>query len=197
MQALNIEVMGLRELEMSLGRLAPRARRILSISANDTARKLRTDLNRKARQTYVVKAQKFNKGAKLIPASNATLTAVLHMRGRPLPLSNFQIRKNTKRTAGKGHQLQSTSATPISGPNGNKTFMATIHNQKRNGDAAKDHTGLFYRLTKRRLPIEQIYASSVPVMVGGDKVFGEAGPEAERLLMHNVGRQIDLLLRRI
>ncbi len=192
MYAMSVHVMGLDELRWRLGKLEPEAKNVMRMSVNDTAVKARKMLNDKARERYKVKKTKFNKALKLKRASNATLTAVLYAKGHHLPLSYFEVRKNGKRKAGQGHQLQSTSPTPIS-KEGNKTFVIRV----RRGDQESSHRGLFYRETDERFPILQVYGSSIPSMIGSQGVFGTLQLVITKELNTNLQRHIDLVLRRI
>ncbi len=166
------------------------------MAVNDTARSARKDLNDKARQTYVVKKTRFNRNLKLHPASNRTLTATLHTKGRPLPLSYFQVRKGREPAAGKGHQLQSTSLSPIV-KNGNKAFVQTVRSKKQKEEGSKGHRGLFYRLGRARFPIVQVYGSSVPVMIGGKRVYGEMADSIQDTLYKKLDHHIEGVLRRM
>lgn len=192
MYTMDVHVMGLDELKWRLGKLAPEAKNVMRMSVNDTAAKARKMLNDEARERYVVKKTKFNKALKLTKANNATLTAVLHATGRPLPLSYFEIRKNGKRKAGQGHQLQSTSLTPISKDAG-KTFVIRV----KRGNQESSHRGLFYRETDNRFPILQVYGSSIPSMIGSQRVYGTLQPVITNELNSNLQRHVDLVLRRI
>lgn len=192
MYTMDVHVMGLDELKWRLGKLAPEAKNVMRMSVNDTAAKARKMLNDEARERYVVKKTKFNKALKLTKANNATLTAVLHATGRPLPLSYFEIRKNGKRKAGQGHQLQSTSLTPITKDAG-KTFVIRV----KRGNQESSHRGLFYRETDNRFPILQVYGSSIPSMIGSQRVYGTLQPVITNELNSNLQRHVDLVLRRI
>lgn len=192
MYTMNVHVMGLKELEWRLGKLAPEARKVMRMSVNDTAVKTRKMLNDEVRERYAVKKTKFNKALKLTRANNVTLTAVLHATGRPLPLSYFEIRKNGKKKTGQGHQLQSTSLTPIRKESG-KTFVIRV----KRGEQENSHRGLFYRESEKRFPILQVYGSSVPSMFGSQRVFGTLKPAIEDNLGTNLQRHIDLVLRRL
>lgn len=192
MYTMDVHVMGLDELKWRLGKLAPEAKNVMRMSVNDTAAKARKMLNDEARERYVVKKTKFNKALKLTKANNATLTAVLHATGHPLPLSYFEIRKNGKRKAGQGHQLQDTSLTPISKEAG-KTFVI----RAKRGNRESSHRGLFYRDTENRFPILQVYGSSIPSMIGSQRVFGTLKPVITDELSSNLQRHVDLVIRRI
>lgn len=192
MGEMTVHVMGLERLRIRLGRMAPEARKVMRMAVNDTAVKARQELFDEARDRYAVKKTKFNKGLTLTRATNATLTATLSSRGKPLPLSYFEIRKNGKRKAGQGHQLESTSPTPIS-KEGNKTFVTRVKQDTQ----TSEHRGLFYRATEKRFPILQVYGSSVPVMIGSRQVYGRMEPTIQSELQKNLQRHIDLVLRRI
>ncbi len=195
MHSMDVQVMGLDELRRRLGNMAPEAKKVMRMTVNDTAMQTRKLLNDKARERYVVKKTKFNKSLKLDRATNATLTATLSAKGKPLPLSAFEVRKNGKRKSGQGHQLQSTSLTPIS-KNGNKTFLITLRGSRSDGIMYK-HRGLFYRPTDNPFPILQVYGSSVPTMIGNRQVYGRLKPVIQSELQKNLQRHIDLVLRRI
>ncbi len=195
METLDIQIMNLDELERRLGKLAPQARKIMRMAVNDTAGKARTEMRRKAQETYVVKTGKFNKGLTLSKATNATLTATLHSNGKNLPLSYFEIRKNGKRMTGKGHQLTSTSPVPVR-KNENKSFVTKVDWKNKKGEAGA-HRGLFYRLGKKRYPIMQIYGLSVPVMLGGKRVYGQLEPVIQSTLYDRLQHHIDYVLGRL
>lgn len=192
MNGMTVHVTGLEELRMRLGRMAPETRKVMRMAVNDTAVQARKQLFDEVSDRYVVKKTKFNKGLTLTRATNATLTAVLSSKGRPLPLSYFEVRKNGKRKAGQGHQLESTSLMPIS-KNGNKTFIAYA----KHGGQKSAHRGLFHRKDEKRFPILQVYGSSVPSMIGSQHVYGRLEPRIQSDLQKNLQRHIDLVLRRI
>lgn len=187
MNELTIRVLGLDDVRMRLGRLSPEATKVMRMAINDTAQQARKQLNDEARQRYVVKKTKFNKSLVLKRATNTSLTATLTSKGKPLPLSYFEIRKNGKRKAGQGHQLKSTSLTPIRKEE-NKSFTGRLSN---------GHRGLFYRSSEKRYPILQVYGSSVPSMIGGRSVYGRLEPVINSNLQDNLQRHIDLVLRRM
>ncbi len=195
MKQMTIQVEGLEDVRRRLGRLAPEARKVIRMAVNDTAVEARKQINDRVRERYIVKKTKFNKGLTLTRATNKTLTARLTAKGSTLPLVYFDTRKNGKRKAAQGHQLHSTSLKPII-KNGNKSFVTKVKAVSKNGEI-KEHKGLFYRVSKHRYPIEQVYGSSVPVMIGSKKVYGTLEPVIQSDLQKNLQRHIDLVLRRI
>lgn len=117
MPTMNIHVTGLEEVRRSLGRLAPAANDIMKTAINETAKAARGDLVAKARRTYMVKAGSFNKSMKLKRATKNSLTAVLHSRGKPIPLRGFVYTKHNVATGdpAAAHQIRGRRNFPCRG----------------------------------------------------------------------------------
>lgn len=225
MPTMNIHVTGLEEVRRSLGRLAPAANDIMKAAINETAKAARGDLVAKARRTYMVKAGSFNKSMKLKRATKNSLTAVLHSRGKPIPLRGFVYIKHNVATGdpAAAHQIRGRRNFPLV-INGRKAFYARM---------PQGHTGIFVRvagsaetggikgrweknqkgkweLQKRRTrnkktgedlkpreQIRQLYGSSIPVMFGGTRVYDELKPQIEEKLHNRLENYVEQALRRL
>lgn len=225
MPTIDIHVAGLEEVRRSLGHLAPSANDIMKTAINETAKAARGDLVAKARRTYMVKAGSFNKSMKLKRATKNSLTAVLHSKGKPIPLRGFAYTKHNVATGdpAAAHQIRGRRNVPLV-INGRKAFYARL---------PQGHTGIFVRIAgsaekggimgrwkknqkgkwelrerrtqnkktgkdlKPREKIRQLYGSSIPVMFGGTRVYDEIKPQIEQKLHDRLGNYVEQALRRI
>lgn len=222
MYRMDVHVMRLDELERRLGNLAPAAKDIMKTAANETAKEARNSLVDRARKTYTVKRGAFNKSMKLKKATKSTLTATLYTAGKPIPLRGFAFIKHDVGTGEpvKAHQLKGRRNAPII-KNGRKAFyakMPTGHTGifhrvkgsamefrwKRNAKGKMEADPLrkkSVRHTERKLkPREQImekFGSSIPVMLGGTRVYDETKPKIEETLQKKLENYTEQVLRRI
>lgn len=208
MYGMDVHVMGLDELKRKLGTLAPAARDIMKTAVNETAKDTRKSLVDRARRTYMVKAGAFNKSMKLKKATKSSLTATLHSTGKPIPLRGFSYVKHNvaSREPAKAHQLRGRRNAPLV-VDGMKAFYARM---------PTGHTGLFHRVEgsamqrrgtqtvrgkKRELkPREKIvekFGSSIPVMIGGTRVYDKTKPRIEKSLQQKLENYTDQVLRRM
>lgn len=210
-ESIEVYLDGLEELKRDFSKLRVSAPEIVKMAVNETAIKARQDLYKKADSTYKVKKTKFNKSLKLNKASVSSLTATIHTKGRPLALSAFEYRRHTKAgRAAMAHQLQSTRPVQLGEP-GYRAFVARMQNAKGPG-----HLGIFVRVEgseskaseeyrksdkfkfkKKPKPREQIrefFGSSVPVMVGGERVFGSLKNQIEDELKNALRRHAERIL---
>lgn len=194
-ESIELYLDGLEELKRDFSKLRVSAPEIVKMAVNETAIKARQDLYKKADSTYKVKKTKFNKSLKLNKASVSSLTATIHTKGRPLALSAFEYRRHTKAgRAAMAHQLQSTRPVQLGEP-GYRAFVARMQNAKGPG-----HLGIFVRIkgsqmeNKKKEQIREFYGSGVPVMVGGERVFGSLKNQIDNELKNALRRHAERIL---
>lgn len=216
MYSMDVQVMGLEELEKKLGTLAPMAKDVMKTALNETAKDARKELANKARNTYMVQYGAFNKSMKIRKARKSNPTATIYSVGKPIALRGFAYIPHNRESgeAAKAHQLRGNRNVPI-GKKGYRMFYARM---------PQGHTGLFMRVPgstmenkfkknekgkwerykreqkKENKPREQIkekFGSSIPVMLGGTRVYDEKKPEIEANLQNKLGNYVDQILRRM
>lgn len=147
---------------------------------------LAKDVNRRYRIT-----QKDTKDSmSMIKANAGRPMGAIIVKGAPRPLINFRV-THPKKAAPKGAQLRGGSTKPLI-KGDIKAFFATMHNK--NG---KDHFGIFQRQSAARLPIKQLYGSSVPTMIAGNKgIYKQAEKLIAEKLAHNLETRVQYRIRR-
>lgn len=156
---------------------------VLRKTINDTAKSARKEVAAKAQETYTVKSGTFNKSMKIENATQKYLQATIYTEGSPTVLYGFKRRKNIGSTAAKAQVLASGSLKELvlkGGADNGKDLKAFVQTIK------SGHTGIFQRMTsserlkstsKKRNAIKQLYAPSIPQMVGNEKkVYSEVQP---------------------
>ena len=195
-ESIEVHLDGMEELRRNFSKLRISAPGVVRLAVNETAIKARQDLYEKADSTYKVKKTKFNKSLKITKASNSTLTAVISTKGRPLALAAFDYRRHTKGgRAAMAHQLQTTRPVQLGEP-GHRAFVARMPNA--NG---ADHLGIFVRVKGTQMddkPKEQVrefFGSGVPVMIGGERVYGSLQGKIEDQLKYALRRHAERVLK--
>ena len=173
-----------QQVEKKLGDMKSKTPQVMKDALNKTAKQARTDLRRKAQETYTVKAGKFNKAMTIKNATTGNLTAIIKTTGQPLPISNFKT-SMSKSAGGKAQVLAAGGLKSLQ--KGNiKAFKSTV---------GAGHAGMFQRKGQARLPIKQFYSNSIPVMIGNEKrVYGIVEPKIRDHLKKNIEGQISRVL---
>lgn len=173
-----------QQVEKKLGDMKSKTPKVIKDALNRTAKQARTDLRRKAQETYTVKAGKFNRGMTIQNATTGNLTAIIKSTGAPMPITSYRT-SMAKRAGGKAQILTAGGLKTLQ--KGNiKAFKSTV---------GAGHDGMFQRKGKERLPIKQLYSNSVPVMIGNEKrVYGVVEPKIKQNLEKNIEGQIRRVL---
>lgn len=165
---------------------------------NDTAKSARREIVTQAQKQYSVKAGAFNKSMQIENATKKHLQATLHSEGKPMPLYGFKKRKNIGPVAAKAQVLSRGSLKELTlkgGDDNGKDLKAFVQKMKKNG-----HLGIFERMTReerrksisqKRSPIKQLYAPSIPQMLGNEKdVYAVVQPVIVKELRKNLEKHI-------
>lgn len=196
-ESIEVRLDGMEELRRNFSKLRVSAPGVVRLAVNETAIKARQDLYEKADSTYKVKKTKFNKSLKITKASNSTLTAIISTKGRPLALAAFDYRRHAKSgRAAMAHQLQTTKPVQLGEP-GHRAFVARMPNP--NG---ADHLGIFVRVKGTQMKdkpkkeqIREFFGSGVPVMIGGERVYGSLQGQIEDQLKYALRRHAERVIR--
>mgnify|MGYP001126466612 CR=1 FL=1 len=188
-ESIEIYLDGMEELRRNFSKLRVSAPGVVRLAVNETAIKARQDLYEKADSTYKVKKTKFNKSLKITKASNSTLTAIISTKGRPLALAAFDYRRHTK-------SGRATKPVQLGEP-GHRAFVARMPNP--NG---ADHLGIFVRVKGTQMKdkpkkeqIREFFGSGVPVMIGGERVYGSLQGQIEDQLKYALRRHAERVIR--
>ncbi len=174
---------------------------VMKRTINDTAKSARGKILEELKQKYVMKERAFNKEVAIEYATGRHWNATIETEGEPIPLYDFQIRKNRGKTAAKAKVLTASTLEELTvkGADRNgKDLKAFVQKMPDNG-----HYGVFRRLTTtekvsaqaqyaeekkkndnegntvlkrlgkrlRRNFIRQLHSLSTPQMVGGERIF--------------------------
>ena len=202
---IQVQVINEKEVARRLHRMPEKVPKTIRLAVNDTARKARSRIGKKAQETYTVKISGMNRALNMTPATNSDLIAKLRASGEKLSASKFSTRAGTlgsekyfnptiKRwQTGKGGQgagiqlLKSGSIKRGSNPP-NKWFKTKV--------GKGGHNGVFSRSGSGRLPIKEKMGLSIPQMLGSEKhVYGILEPHIQSDLNKALNRHIARAIR--
>ena len=180
----------LAAIERKLGDMRSQAPRVFKLALNDTARQAKSDLAKKAQETYAVKVGGFSKNVRLEAATTSTLEAWLKAKGSRLPIT----RKNFSVQGGKGPKgpYMKTLIKKSEGQHtwGSRAFHNVLGKSGHQGAAEYVGGG-----QPGRLHIKTLYTVSVPQMLGNEReVYGIVEPHIMENLQNNVNRHVARIL---
>lgn len=152
---------------------------------NRTAQRVKTESHRKIRETYYIKQKDVAAIVSVSKSSKYQAYAEVRAKGRNIPLYKFSASPRTRRNPPpkvlKARVKKGEKLKPIKG-----AFIAQVG---RGG-----HMGVFERLSKRRLPIRELYGPGVPQMLGNREVIDHlektAVTEMEKRFAHELERRL-------
>lgn len=171
---------------------ASEGRRAYKNALNQTAKKARKLLQKKAQETYVIKAGGFNNAAKIENATAGNLEAFIKASGKRNELKQFKVSpasyaSGANRPSVVRAKVVKANSLKALQKNGIKAFV---------GKYASGHTTVMERTSAERLPIQTLYSLAVPQMLGSEKrVYGVLKKEIEDILTEQMGKQIDRILK--
>lgn len=181
-----------------LGALKNKAPSVLAKALNRAAKEARKKLQNKAKETYVVKAGKFNKAAKIKNATAGRLEAEIKAKGKKMALSDFRInpkgptsqKGGAKSPVGRGKNLKAGGLKNLSKGDKLKSFVVAF---------ASGHVAIVRRTGQKtssgKEGLKEFYSLSVPQMLGSERrVYGIVRPDIEDSLRKYVDQQIDKLI---
>ena len=157
---------------------APRA---LANAINRAVNGIRTDIVAAVVAEYAIKPSDVRKTIRVRGASPANLTGAAISTGGTIPLIKFNVNpKKPKRVPvlRAGVRMGNQEAIP-------QAFTATM----------RGHTGVFMRKGKNRFPLRELYAPSIPQLIGNERVIKVVQDNAGDRLSKNLDHEIDRLLR--
>lgn len=205
--SITIEPINIEQVERRLGAMKQKAPKALKLAVNDTARKARSRLAKEAQKTYAVKTAGFNKAMYITLAKVSNPTAVIHTKGKKLPLAKFSIRGGT---LGQGRYYNPTLHRYQTGKGGISASGKVLKSSgyKRSESAklkwfvanmGNGHKGIFVRNagvkrhegSKKNPEISEKMGLSIPQMIGSEKhVYGIVKPYIQSDLKEAVNRHV-------
>lgn len=160
---------------------------------NKTAPKDRRVINQTAMKRYVAKTASRLKENELRirKAQTQDLVAQIGNTSAPMPLSNFQMRKNTKRKAASARVLRSSSFKHLE-IHGIKAFVTRVAWESKDGRSGL-HTGIFERVGGSSLPIRQLYGPSKAKMA--EMSTEEVRSDLQEILNRHIDEEIVRIMR--
>jgi hypothetical protein len=154
---IKIDARELRKTEMRLGAYKSKAPTVISQALNRVAANAKTNINRKTRETYVVKAKDVNQTMSIRKSNRGKLNAVITSKGGSMPLDKFKF--SPKNPSPKSPQTLKVAVKKGGTKELLHAFVADINGSK-----------IFERTGTARLPIQRLYGPAVPLMVGNVEV---------------------------
>ncbi len=205
--SITIEPINIEQVERRLGAMKQKAPKALKLAVNDTARKARSRLAKEAKKKYLVKVGGFNKAMYITLAKVSNPTAVIHTKGKKLPLGKFATREGTLGTeryfnptlhmyqigkGGTGAVGKVMKGTHFKSDGGAKLkwFVANMGSGHKGifvrNDGVKRHEG-----SRDNPEISEKMGLSIPQMIGSERhVYGIVKPYIQSDLKEAVNRHV-------
>lgn len=190
-----IDIIGVEELEKKLGNLKSKAPTVLSRAINRAAQKAKTETKREAAAKYFVSQGEVMKTLTISKASPAKLSAELRSKGSQIALSKFKVSpKRSVRRTSRGGYSPSVYKVAVKKEGGLKTlhadpksFIATMKS---------GHVGVMRRDGSERLPITQLFGPAVPSMVKNEEIISQIRERALETLEKRIDAEVNNILQR-
>ncbi len=206
--SVTVEAVNLGYVERRLGFMKEKAPKALKLAVNDTARKARSRLAKEAKKAYVVKVAGFNSVMDIKYATASKPTAIIHTKGKKIPLAKFSFRAGT---LGEGMYYNITLNRPQIGKGGKGAVGKVLKGARYKSSSEEKlkwfvaemkngHTGIFQRhaskMRGQKGEISEKMGASIPEMIGDEKrVYGIVKPHIQSDLKAAVSRHVSRALR--
>lgn len=197
------------EVEKLLGDMKQKAPHTLRNAVNSTARKMRKQLHKRAKEVYITKNYAYSKEMRLKNATISSLTARLSTSGERTPLSKHKV--SPQRLAhgrGRPKQYQAKvlrqSAMKVMQEGDLKSFLVRFQSGhialvQRNPQKTYQNSGeriKRYGMSVDLSRIEEKKTISIAEMLGSNRVYGVVAPEMEDLLQAEIERFVQKTLNK-
>lgn len=159
------------------------AERAFSAAINQGLSHTKTQAFKQVKKVYAVKQSALNEATKTRAqkASTGNLAGYISFSGVKIPLYKFQV---TPKTPGTGKKVR---AGVMKG--GGAVFESAFIAKMESG-----HTGIFERITSRRLPIEEKMGLSAAQMVQNEVIMDQLTQEAQEKVDERLNHEIERIL---
>ena len=182
-----IDAETMERVEAMLAQVPKGAERAFSNAINRGLSKVKTGAFREVKRVYTVQSSALRKATTTSEkkASTGDLAGHIRFAGYKIPLYKFSV---TPKKPGTGKKVYATMKRG-GGAVYDDAFIATMHN-----NGGKDHTGVFHRETRKRLPISEYMGLSAAHMVGETAVAEKLQEEAQKTVDERVMHEVERLL---
>lgn len=163
----------LKKAEMLLGDIPGAVPKAASNAINRSLEAARTEAVRSVTKEYIITAKEVRNSMPIVKAKPTQLLGTIRSEGNLIPLSKFDI-------------------SPKQPPSTKKTVMARVKKGSGRKSVAPaflarmpgggQHVGIYKRVGKSRLPLEEKYGPSLPQMLGAESVRDKIEKRAEEVL---------------
>ena len=180
---IEVNAIEIKRVQMRLGKYQKKAPLVISRTLNRVAANVKTNIGRKTRELYIVKAKDISNTMTIKKATQSIMNAFVKSKGQKVPLDKFKVSPSTPRPANPPSSLKVAVKK-----DGTKdllhAFVANINGNK-----------VFQREGKSRLPIKRLFGPAIPQMVGNQEVRQYVEKEAaamyQKRLAHEIKRVIE------
>jgi len=148
---------------------------------------VKTEAARAVRQRYYVRHGDVLQTIKVTKADGPGLTYLLRSRGPSIPLIRFRTTPS-KPQPKKARVLRAA----VKKEGGKKPIPGAFVAQMDSG-----HIGVFRRVGRKRLPIEQLYGPAIPVMLSEPGIAEHLQEEAHRRMVARLDHEVNRVLGRL
>ena len=159
------------------------AERAFSAAINRGLSHTKTQAFKQVKKVYAVKQSALNEATttRAQKASTGNLAGYISFSGVKIPLYKFQV---TPKTPGTGKKVRA-GVMKGGGAVFESAFISKIE---------RDHTGIFERITSKRLPIEEKMGLSAAQMVQNEVIMDQLTQEAQEKVDERLNHEIERIL---
>lgn len=177
---ISVEIESLREVQEALRSQPKKVNLVLSRAINRAATNARSNMSKKVREEYLVKASDVKETISMSKATTSNPSATVKSKGQRIDLINFKL---SPKILFKGQNNYSVQVHKSGGLKKVPGFAA-----------ASNKWGLFMRTGVRQYPIKRLMGPSVPQMIGHENVITWIEREAGTMLNQRIQHELQQVL---
>ena len=188
----------INSLEKKLDSLGDKSTDVVKKAINLTAKSARKDLEREAKNRYVIKTGGFNRSMKIKSATKGNLVATISSQGKALEIKDFRVSPASYTTGSsrpivtKGKVLKSSKMKNLEKDNV-KAFVAKFKS---------GHVAVVERVPGKRMKsnpqkefLRKLLSPSIPSMLGNEEtMYNVINPNVETNLYDNINKVITKIM---
>lgn len=159
------------------------AERAFSNAINRGLSKVKTGATSRVKQVYTVQSSALSAATntRIGKASTGNLAGYVSFSGAKIPLYKFSV---TPKQPGSGKKVRAAVKK-----GGGTVFDDAFIAEMRSG-----HVGVFERVGRKRLPVEEFMGLSAAQMIGNENIIEELEAEAQKVVNERLQHEIDRIL---
>jgi len=182
---IKITVEKLLEVQKALKDQPKKINLILSRAINRAATNAKTNMSKKVREQYVIKASDIKSTINISKATSSKPYAIVKSTGKKIDLTMFKINPKDARPQ---NQPKGGYKSQIKKEGGLKVVPRGFLVNARGG------LGFFQRTGSSRMPIARLMGPSVPQMIGNKNVIESIEKEAQSMLNNRIDHELQRIL---